>query len=150
MPSFAAAERVAFGQAACDWKGGTESPTARDWQVRLETYVLPRLGDVPVDQVSTAAIDDVLRPLALAGKHLTARAVGTHIAAVLRYAALREFRPNDNPVSVVLANLPKRTKAIRHHAALHFSEKEGGRRRTKGFQPDASTRTVAFAPIGRR
>ena len=88
----------------------------------METYVLPRLGDLPVDQVGTAAIDDVLRPLALAGKHPTARAVGTHIAAVLRYAALREFRPNDNPVSVVLANLPKRTRAIRHHAALHFSE----------------------------
>ena len=122
VPSFTVAERVAFEQAACDWKGGTDSPTARDWRARMETYVLPRLGDLPVDQVGTAAIDDVLRPLALAGKHPTARAVGTHIAAVLRYAALREFRANDNPVSVVLANLPKRTRAIRHHAALHFSE----------------------------
>ena len=122
VPSFAVAERTAFEQAVCDWKGGAESPTARDWQARMDTYVLPRLGNVPVDQVGTAAIDDVLRPLALAGKHPTARAVGAHIATVLRYAALREFRPNDNPVSVVLANLPKRTRAIRHHAALHFSE----------------------------
>ena len=122
VPSFTAAERIAFEQAACDWKGGTESPTARDWQARMEAYVLPRLGDVPVDLIGTAAIDDVLRPLALAGKHPTARAVGTHIATVLRYAALREFRANDNPVSVVLANLPKRTRAIKHHAALHFSE----------------------------
>ena len=42
----------------------------------------------------------------------------THIATVLRHAALREFRPNDNPVSLVMANLPKRTNAIKHHAAL--------------------------------
>ena len=122
VPSFAAAERAAFERTADDWKGGTASPTARDWQARMETYVLPRLGDVPVDQIGTAAIDDVLLPLALAGKHPTARAVGAHIAAVLRYAALREFRPSDNPVSVVLANLPKRATAVKHHAALHYAE----------------------------
>ena len=122
VPSFRDAEAEAFGRAALDWKGGADSPTARDWRARMTTYVLPQLGDIPVDQVGTAAVDDVLRPLAMAGKHPTARAVGTHIAAVLRWAALREHRPNDNPVSTVLAELPKRTTAVKHHAALHYSE----------------------------
>jgi len=122
VPSFRDAEAEAFRQAALDWKGGAESPTARDWRARMTAYVLPQLGDIPVDQVGTAAVDDVLRPLAIAGKHPTARAVGTHIAAVLRWAALREHRPNDNPVSTVLAELPKRTTAVKHHAALHYSE----------------------------
>ena len=122
VPPFADAATAAFERAAVDWKGGADSPTARDWQSRVDTYVLPRLADIPVDQVGTAAVDDVLRPLALAGKHPTARAVGAHIAAVLRWAALREYRPNDNPVSVLLANLPKRATAVKHHAALHFSE----------------------------
>ncbi len=122
VPSFRFAEAEAFRQAALDWKGGTESPTARDWRARMQTYVLPQLGDIPVDQIGTAAVDDVLRPLAMAGKHPTARAVGTHIAAVLRWAALREHRPNDNPVSTVLAELPKRTTAVKHHTALHYSE----------------------------
>ena len=66
--------------AALDWKGGVDSPTARNWQSRMTTYVLPHLADTLVDQVGTAAVDDVLRPLAMAGKHPTARAVGTHIA----------------------------------------------------------------------
>ena len=122
MPSFRVAEAEAFERAAVDWKGGVDSPTARDWRARMTTYVLPQLGDIPVDQIGTAAVDDVLRPLAMAGKHPTARAVGTHIAAVLRWAALREHRPNDNPVSVVMAELPKRTTAVKHHAALHYSE----------------------------
>ena len=122
VPSFATAEAAAFGRAALDWKGGVDSPTARDWRARMITYVLPLLADIPVDQVGTAAVDDVLRPLAIGGKHPTARAVGTHIAAVLRWAALREHRPNDNPVSTVLAELPKRTTAVKHHAALHYSE----------------------------
>ena len=122
VPNFRVAETEAFNQAALDWKGGTESPTARDWRARMATYVLPQLGDIPVDQIGTAAVDDVLRPLAMVGKHPTARAVGTHIAAVLRWAALREHRPNDNPVSTVLAELPKRTTAVKHHAALHYSE----------------------------
>ena len=122
VPSFGEAEAEAFARAALDWKGGAESPTARDWQARMKTYVLSQLAQIPVDQVGTAAVDDVLRPLAIAGKHPTARAVGTHIAAVLRWAALREHRANDNPVSVVLAELPKRTTAVKHHAALHYSE----------------------------
>ena len=122
VPSFADAEAAAFERAALDWKGGADSPTARDWQARMQTYVLPRLAQIPVDQVGSAAVDDVLRPLAMAGKHPTARAVGTHIAAVLRWAALREHRPNDNPVSVVMAELPRRTTAVKHHAALHYSE----------------------------
>ena len=122
VPSFRDAEAEAFRQAALDWKGGAESPTARDWRARMTTYVLPQLGDIPVDQVGTAAVDDVLRPLAVAGKHPTARVVGTHIAAVLRWAALREHRPSDNPVSTVLVQLPKRTTAVKHHAALHYSE----------------------------
>lgn len=122
VPSFGEAEAEAFERAVLDWKGGADSLTARDWQTRMKTYVLPQLAQIPVDQVGTAAVDDVLRPLAMAGKHPTARAVGTHIAAVLRWAALREHRANDNPVSVVLAELPKRTTAVKHHAALHYSE----------------------------
>ncbi len=122
VPSFRDAEGEAFRQAALDWKGRTDSPTARDWRARMATYVLPPLGDIPVDHIGTAAVDDVLRPLAMAGKHPTARAVGTHIAALLRWAALREHSPNDNPGSAVLADLPKRTTAVKHHAALHYSE----------------------------
>ena len=122
VPSFGEAEAQAFECAAVDWKGGVDSPTARDWRARMQTYVLPHFTQIPVNQIGTAAVDDVLRPLAMAGRHPTARAVGTHIAAVLRWAALREHRPNDNPVSVVLAELPKRTTAVKHHAALHYSE----------------------------
>ena len=146
VPSFREAE--AFRQAALDWKGGVDSPTARDWQARMQTYVLPQLGDIPVDQIGTAAVDDVLRPLAMAGKHSTARAVGTHIAAVLRWAALREHRPNDNPVSTVLAELTKRTTAVRHHAALHYSEVGAALRRIdsgKSFAKLAVRLTVLTA-----
>ena len=142
VPSFRDAEAEAFRRAALDWKGGADSPTARDWRARMTTYVLPQLGDIPVDQVGTAAVDDVLRPLAMAGKHPTARAVGTHIAAVLRWAALREHRPNDNPVSTVLAELPKRTTAVKHHAALHYSEVGAALRRI-----DSGT---SFARLGVR
>ncbi len=45
------------------------------------------------------------------------------------WAALREHRPNDNPVSVVMAELPKRRTAVKHHAALHYSEVAAALRR---------------------
>ena len=77
VPSFAQAEAQAFERAALDWKGGADSPTARDWRARMATYVLPQIGHIPVDQIGTAVVDDVLRPLAMAGKHPTARAAGS-------------------------------------------------------------------------
>ena len=98
-------EAEAFERAAIDWKGGVDLPTARDWPARLHTYLLPLLADTPVDQVGTAAVDDILRPLAMAGKHPTARAVGTHIAAVLRWAALREH-PQRPPTTSHRHRLP--------------------------------------------
>ncbi len=108
-PTFAHVESLAFDAAAEEWQGGAKSKTARDWQRRMTTHVLPALGNVPVDQIGTARINPLLRPIALDGKHAEAQRIGQHIARVLREAALREWRDvGDDPVAVVMASLPKR------------------------------------------
>ena len=52
----------------------------------MDRYVRPKLGAMPVDKVGSAAVYEVLRPVALAGKHATVQVAGAAITAVLRRA----------------------------------------------------------------
>ena len=122
VPSFAGAEEACFAEKQETWR--TESP-ARNWRVVMEKYVLPKLGGMPVDQIGTAAVYEVLRPIALAGKHATVRSAGAAITAVLEWARIQEFRSQGSPVETVRRSLPKRAAGPKHHDALHWSEVPG-------------------------
>jgi len=119
VPTFAKAEQACFAEKLETWR--TDSP-ARNWRIAVERYVLPKLAGVPVDQVGTAAVYDVLRPVALAGKHATVKTAGAAIAAVLEWARINEFRAEGSPVETVRRSLPKRSAGPKHHDALHWSE----------------------------
>ena len=122
VPSFAEAEARCYTERLDEWRGGANSNTAKNWRSRMAVYVLPTLGDMPISTVGTSAVKDVLRPIALAGKHPLAIAVGGHIALVLRDAHLAEWRDGSTPVEVVIASLPKRRNNERHAPALHYAD----------------------------
>ena len=119
VPTFATAEKACFAEKLETWR--TKSP-ARNWRVVVDKYVLPKLGGVPVDKVGTAAVYEVLRPMALAGKHATVKTTGAVITAVLDWARINEYRSEGSPVETVRRSLPKRAAGPKHHEALRFSE----------------------------
>ena len=71
---------------------GTASKSLRDWRSTMAAYVLPELGSMHVGAVATRDVKRVLRPLALAGKHATARMVAGRIVAVLEWAEVENLR----------------------------------------------------------
>ena len=73
VPTFAASENACFAEKVETWR--TKSPS-RNWRVAVEKYVLPKLGGMPVDKIGTAAVYEVLRPMALAGKHAMVKTTG--------------------------------------------------------------------------
>ena len=117
------AEPRALAEKAETWREG--SPSLRDWRASMASYVLPQLGPMHVGAVATADVKRVLRPLALAGKHATARMVAGRIAAVLEWAEVENLREPAGSgraaVETVMRSLPK-AAAVRHHRALHFSD----------------------------
>ena len=121
--TFAEAEPRALAEKAETWREG--SPSLRDWRASMAAYVLPVLGRMHVGAVTTADVKRVLRPLALAGKHATARMVAGRIAAVLEWAEVENLREPAGSgraaVETVMRSLPK-AAAVRHHRALHFSD----------------------------
>ena len=66
VPTFEKAEKICFAEKRDTWR--SKSP-ANNWRSAMDRYVLPRFGGMPVDRVGSAAIYEVLRPIALAGKH---------------------------------------------------------------------------------
>ena len=123
--SFAEAEPRAMAEKAETWRRGTASKSQRDWRSTMAAYVLPELGSMHVGAVATSDVKRVLRPLALAGKHATARMVAGRIVAVLEWAEVENLREPAGSgraiVETVMRSLPK-AAAVRHHRALHFSD----------------------------
>jgi len=81
----------------------------------MDRYVLPRIGAMPVDKVGSAAVYEVRRPIALAGKHATVQMAGPAITAVLEWARIAEFRAEGSPVETVRRRLPKRVGGGKHY-----------------------------------
>ena len=117
VPTFATAEKACFAEKLDTWR--TPSP-ARNWRVTMEKHVLPKLGRMPVDKIGTAAVYEVLRPVALSGRHATVKAAGTAITAVLDWARINEYRSEGSPVETVRRSLPKRAGGPKHHDALDW------------------------------
>lgn len=97
----------------------------QQWKNSLETYVYPIVGDMPVAQVETSQILEILEPIWL-NKPETASRVRGRIETVLDSAKARGYREGENPArwrGHLAQILPARKKLSRgHHKALPFSE----------------------------
>ncbi len=94
---------------------------AKDWPTSLRLYVLPRLGDKLVSEVTSGDLLDILAPL-WHTKPETARRVRHRVGAVLKWAVAKEHRP-DNPAGEALAQaLGRQQTVVRHRRALPYGE----------------------------
>ena len=119
VPTFEKAEKICFEEKRDTWR--SKSPVL-NWRSAVDRNVLPKIGGMPVDKVGSAAVYEVLHPIALAGKHATVKVAGAAITAVLEWARINEFRAEGSPVETVRRRLPKRAGGPKHHDAVHWSE----------------------------
>jgi integrase len=96
------------------------------WKSTLETYAYPKIGHMPVADIDTPHVYDVLKTIWTA-KPETASRVRSRIARVLDWAKAAKYRSGDNPAAWKghLENLlasPSKVKKVRHHAALPYAE----------------------------
>ena len=145
VPTFEKAEAACFAEKREVWS--SHAP-AQHWRSVMDRYVLAKLGAMPVDKVGSAAVYEVLRPIALAGKHATVKMAGTAITAVLEWARIAEFRAEGSPVETVRRRLPKRVGGPKHYDALHFSEVAGALARIDATNCAPSTkRAIRFTAL---
>ncbi len=99
---------------------------AAQWPATLKTYAEPVFGALPVQMVDLALVLKVLEPI-WSTKPETASRLRGRIEAVLDWAAVRGYRPPDNPArwkGHLDKLLPPRAKVrkVEHHAALPYGE----------------------------
>ena len=105
------------------WKNAKH---AAQWPATLNTYAMPKLGDLDVKVIETADVIAVLKPI-WNEKPETASRLRQRIEAVLDYAAAMGVRRGDNPARWRghldhLLPKPSKVRAVKHHAAMAYSD----------------------------
>ena len=85
----------------------------QDWPRSLRAYAFPRIGAVPVSDVTTADVLAILTPI-WHDKPETARRVRQRIGAVMKWAVAMGYRP-DNPAGDALGQVLGRQRAVLQH-----------------------------------
>lgn len=119
-PAFAEALEAVLEVNACDWKGGVDGRSARQWRATMLRYAVPTLGSMAVDAIQSPDVLACVKPL-WRDKRDTAEKVKNRISTVMRWAIAEGYRA-DNPVAAVDAHLPTKRKPRKHHEALPYAE----------------------------
>ena len=103
----------------------TNPKHAEQWRNTLTSIAYPKLGHLPVNEISPADIQNTLMPI-WRSRNETARRLRGRIESVLNYAIVKGHRPPPNPavwqgnLSVLLPKLPKLQE--QHQPALQLSD----------------------------
>ena len=116
--SFEQAAREVHGANKPSWRNPKH---AAQWISTLEAHAFPIMGNVPVAQVESSHVLQVLSPIWLT-KPETARRVRQRMAAVFDWASAAGRRSMGNPVHGIGKALPKQTDKPRHHPALPYPD----------------------------
>ncbi len=120
IPTFAEAAELVIEAHRGGWKEGGKSE--ENWRSSLQRYAYPRIGSMPVDQVTTADLVRVLLPI-WHTKRETARKVKTRMSVVMRWAIAEAHRSDDPAGPPLSAALPRYNGTpAEHFASLPHGE----------------------------
>lgn len=129
-----AASRITFGRAADKYLAAHESAWKnakhrQQWHTTLRQYVLPTLGQLPVNEITMSDVLRVVDPI-WRSKPETASRVRGRIETVLDWAKAHGYRTGENPArwaGNLKHALPAKAKVhkVKHHNALHYNELPG-------------------------
>lgn len=118
MPTFGDAARSAYEERKETWRNKKH---AAQWMTTLDSYALPYIGDVPVDQVDGPAVRDLLANIWLT-KPETARRVRQRIGVVLDWAFAKGYRDAEAHMKAISKGLPPQPKKDSHLATLPYEK----------------------------
>ena len=117
VPTVEEAAAAVLAQQRPGWRNAKH---VRDWPRSLRAYAFPRIGAMPVSDVTTADVLAILTPI-WHDKAETARRVRQRIGAVMKWAVAMDYRP-DNPAGDALRQaLGRQQNVVQHMRALPHS-----------------------------
>ena len=117
MPTFAEAARQVWNQLRPGWRSPQH---AQLWLKSLERYAIPRIGEMPISEVTSADVIGILAPI-WHDVPPTARKLRQRIRAVMEWAVAMDLRL-DNPCDRIGPVLGTQGGRVRHMRALPHRE----------------------------
>ena len=117
VPTFAEAAARVLEQKQAGWRNPRHP---REWMSSLRRFAFPRIGKVPVSEVTSADVLEILTPI-WHQQAPTARRVRQRLRAVLEWAVAMEFRI-DNPCDRIGPVLGPQQDVTEHMQALPHRE----------------------------
>jgi integrase len=93
----------------------------QQWESSMRDYVFPKIGDIPVSEISADDVLDILKPIWFT-KPETAGRVLQRMNAIFDSAILRGLRERANPCVGVRAELGTKHRVVKHHPALPWRD----------------------------
>jgi integrase len=126
------------------WRG---DHSRRQWSASLESYVYPKIGNLPVADVDLACVLSVVEPIWTLVPE-TARRVRNRVELVLDWATARGLRSGDNPArwrGLLESLLPeqRRAQAVKHLAAVPYQQVGAFMEKLRG-QEGVAARALEF------
>ena len=141
VPSFAEAAARVVQQKQAGWRNPKH---CRDWMSSLRRFAFARIGEIPVSQVTSADVLEILTPI-WHTKATTARKLRQRIRTVLEWAVAMEFR-TDNPCDRLGAGARSTRRRGATHAGLAASRGGIGPRDCAGIGGDARRQAGVRVP----
>ena len=117
IPTFAEAATRVLEQKRDGWRNPRHS---REWMSSLRRFAYPRIGRMPVSEITSADVLEILTPL-WHRKAATAKRVRQRLRAVLEWAVAMEYRI-DNPCDRIGPVLGPQQDATEHRQAVPHRE----------------------------
>lgn len=117
-PTFAEAAEAVITMHQPNWRSPKSGP---QWRASLETYAYPKIGKLPVSEITPANVMAVLQPI-WNEKRETARRVKQRISAICRWAVAQGHRTDDPAGIIIDAALPRNGVERRHMPALPYDK----------------------------
>ena len=136
-PTFAEAVEKVIAMHRPSWRPG--SGNEKVWRRTLGTYAVPRLGQMQVDEITSADIMAVLQPI-WHEKAVTASRVRQRIGAVMRWAIAQGYRADNPAGDAITAALPRNGRQSRHFKALPHREVANALATVRGSSAAAGVR----------
>ncbi|MGB8744144.1 MAG: integrase arm-type DNA-binding domain-containing protein [Xanthobacteraceae bacterium] len=123
VPTFQVAAKEYIEQNKKGWKNAKH---AEQWTSTLDRYADPIIGSLPVSEIDTSHIVEILKPM-WSTKTETASRVRGRVEAVLDWARAHGLRDGDNPARwrghlSKLFPARSRVSPVEHHPALPYEE----------------------------
>ena len=112
-PTFAAAAEQVWTQMQPGWRN---PKYGKDWMSSLTRFAFPRIGQLPVSEVTSADVIETLRPVWHV-RPATARRVRERISTVMEWAVAMDLRA-DNPCDRIGPVLGPQQHLVQHMRAL--------------------------------